>query len=158
MITPGGTPVELENPPSSEAGLMDSGGGQPLFFKDSREKSNLLWSPYIRHRSNSLSEFRSLKTNKTPKDKNSSPVTAETSKAKIEKEGKWTETTSKRRLQNSPDFSQGKCKQFKLDGYWLSAPVPVSNRFASLENNDCQEKQLIPLKNLSNPLQYLLTM
>lgn len=85
MITPGGTPVELENPPSSEAGLMDSGGGQPLFFKDSREKSNLLWSPHIRHRSNSFSEFRSLKTNKTPKDKNSSPVTA---KGKQGKQGK----------------------------------------------------------------------
>ncbi|CAL1671598.1 unnamed protein product [Lasius platythorax] len=32
MITPGGRPgTSLENPPSTEVGLTDSGGGQPLF-------------------------------------------------------------------------------------------------------------------------------
>ncbi|CAL1678827.1 unnamed protein product [Lasius platythorax] len=42
VITPGGRPgIFLENPPSTEAGLKDSEGGQPLFANYAHGKSTV---------------------------------------------------------------------------------------------------------------------
>ncbi|KAJ8708360.1 hypothetical protein PYW07_010485 [Mythimna separata] len=51
------------------------------------------------------------------------------------------EGTGKKRLLSSPDSMKGPSKQSKLNTYWLSQtqPVPTSNRFALLENDESQK-------------------
>lgn len=126
MIIPGGKPAELENLSFSEADLTDSGGGQPLFPIDICEKSKLLLSSRFRQRSNSFSEFRPSNLTTILEDKASLLVSTDTSMAKNEKGEKWTEVTTKKISHNSPELPQGKRRQTKLDGYWLSASPPTS--------------------------------
>ncbi|CAL1672444.1 unnamed protein product [Lasius platythorax] len=56
-ITLGGSPgTNPENPPSSEAGLTDSGGGQPLPIKDNLLKCTLIKRTQQRQRCHSVGD------------------------------------------------------------------------------------------------------
>lgn len=118
MDTPDGSPEKLENPPSNEANLTDSGEGRSLLQSSidvgsAANKNSRVNTILNRPRSYSLSEnaFNAHKAN-------------------------WITKVNKKRLRNSPnDHNQNRInKQLKINKYWLAAPTLTKNRFESLDN------------------------
>ncbi|KMQ86632.1 nucleic-acid-binding protein from transposon x-element [Lasius niger] len=154
-ITPGGSPgTNPENPPSSEAGLTDSGGGQPLPIKDNLLKCTLIKRTQQRQRCHSVGD--KPKTSPAMPDM-SEPSTSKgidpailTNRNGSNNEAKW-EIQNKKRARVSPENANR--KQAKLNSYWLKAPIPTSNRFEQLDqdesspidnNNNQERKEKIP--------------
>lgn len=67
VTTPGGNPVNLENPHSSESGLTDSGGDQPLFVDYAFRKSTVILRSPPQNTTDkvSLTNVTTPKTNET---------------------------------------------------------------------------------------------
>jgi len=157
VTTPGGIPGKNPgNPPSSEAGPKDSGGGQPLPTKNAIYKLNspssgaktpdsnlelrLPNSAIDRQRSASFSDVLPLIGNNNNNNlsnvsslhEGTASVACATESSKESQEG-WTNVSSKKRPRNSPDTISRGLKQTRLSNYWLSAPVQTSNNFAALD-------------------------
>lgn len=108
-ITPGTPGINPENPPSSEAGLMDSGGGQSLHTIGVEHKQD----------SDHVSITRDNNQN-------------------VLKDHTWKMANPKKRHRLSPEerISKqfNKTKQIKMD-YWLN-PVVTPNKFNLLDTDD----------------------
>lgn len=166
LITPGGSPdSDLENPPSKEAGLKDSGGGQPLLCKNTMENillSNLVSNKlfvvssipkntlFLLNRPRSSSCNGTLPMHKDGKESNSNSIIGSKDGAKSSEE-KWKDASKRKRLCNSPETQTRNQKQTKLNTYWLSAPVQTSNRFAALEKEDQQTELISPGEKTPKP-------
>jgi len=118
--TPGGSPsTHSENPPFSEAGPTDSGGGRSLQKLGDKLKIN---------------QNTSTKVSVTDVNVNQNPT----------KEPAWNQKMSKKRQRISPEEKanklQQRTKQTKMD-YWLNLPIATDNRYDLLdeEGNSAQE-------------------
>lgn len=87
-----------------------------------------------RQRSNSLSSIPQHKDiiDLTSIQNHQSLTHSENSTHVDAQEGNWTEVNNKKRQRSSPDISS-RCKQSKLNSYWLSHKIETSNRFSELE-------------------------
>lgn len=87
-----------------------------------------------RQRSNSLSSIPQHKDiiDLTSIQNHQSLTHSENSTHVDAQEGNWTEVNNKKRQRSSPDISS-RCKQSKLNSYWLSQKIETSNRFSELE-------------------------
>lgn len=85
----------------------------------------LTWWPTIQQTDNNKEKTNNINKNKdTERQENL--------------EENWIEVKRKRQ-QTSPEIETRNLKQTKLNSYWLSQPVPTSNSFASLEEENQQE-------------------
>lgn len=116
-ITPGGRPSSSENLPLNEAGLTDSGGGQPQPTKDNKIKS---WK---------LTTSKGKDPSLTPSYNN----------VKTSNDKHWEIQTKKKPRANPDSINR---KQTKLDTYWLGAPMPISNRFEELSIDVNENSQI----------------
>lgn len=145
-ITLGGSPGDnLENPPSSEVGPTDSGGGQPLFSNGNTEKVTLieggmttapkpkpghLLSNLLTDRRRSSSFSDALPSTRFKNDLVNHLTTHREKLAHNESEppprgslGEWVNVSSNKRRRSSPETTTRIQKQTKLSNYWLSSPV-----------------------------------
>lgn len=106
-----------------------------------------------RQRSSSLSD--SIPAN-LPRDENKkTPSSADVNVKEgmdyqITADNNWTEIGRKRQ-RNSPENLSRNLKQTKLNNYWLSTPVPISNRFENLETEDHPETDPSTNEKLTKP-------
>lgn len=106
-----------------------------------------------RQRSSSLSD--SIPAN-LPRDENKkTPSSADVNVKEgmdyqITADNNWTEIRRKRQ-RNSPENLSRNLKQTKLNNYWLSTPVPISNRFENLETEDHPETDPSTNEKLTKP-------
>lgn len=80
------------------------------------------------------------------------PVTNATTEELHQTES-WQEVTNRKRLRSSPEAVIRNQKQTKLS-YWLAAPIPTSNSFAELGDDD-QLKTTEPKTKQTDPLHFL---
>lgn len=71
----------------------------------------------------------------------SSDTLTDTSSIMNQDTTKWTEAQSRKRPRNSPEADRNQ-KQSKLSTYWLSQPVPTSNSFSALENDEDKQEEV----------------
>lgn len=175
MIIPGGSPSASENPPSTEAGLKDSGRGQPLLDRSpyrgntkitklstnkedntSGTNTNILGKKLDNNNNKvKLQQTLPLEFFQGRARSNSTNSVLKISRSNIEREetkdSTWQEVTTKKRLRNSPESPNPKgLKSSKTETYWLGSPLPLRNRYEQLEMDE-QGKADTPLeiKNLS---------
>lgn len=171
MIILGGSPSTSENPPSTEAGLKDSGRGQPLLDRSpyrgntkitklstnkkdntSDTNTNILGKKLDNNNNNKvkLQQTLPLEFFQGRARSNSTNSVLKISRSNIEREetkdSTWQEVTTKKRPLNSPESSNPKgLKSSKTETYWLGSPLPLRNRYEQLEMDE-QEKADTPLE------------
>lgn len=77
--------------------------------------------------------------NTNDNDRISPDVSLESQGNQNTESSKWTVAQKRKRQKNSPEANKNQ-KQSKINTYWLSQPVPTSNSFSDLENDEDKEE------------------
>lgn len=115
-----------------EAEQNPEGDNQPTSFENLQRKyinETIKTFQSERPRSNSFSETLSQQI----PQRNSQPLSVDTSDKSPNKNDGWSEMTGKKRSRDSPNTPDSKhTKQAKLNDYWLNSKIPTQNRFERL--------------------------